>query len=101
MSKPELYSGQGRALLGGRTMVDLVVDADGHCSEPEDELARWLPAEFASQTPRHITDNKGDAKMLLEGRVWGKSEGNGQGVSGPFAPHVVRSRPGTRDPLPR
>ncbi len=77
--------------------IDLVIDADGHCQEPEDGLADWLPAEYVSRAPRKITDNLGQPRMLLEGRVWGKSEGLGPGVSGPFAPHIVGSRPGMRD----
>src|SRR5215217_1785060 len=77
--------------------IDLVIDADGHCQEPEDGLADWLPEEYVSRAPRKITDNLGQPRMLLEGRVWGKSEGLGQGVSGPFAPHIVGSRPGMRD----
>ncbi len=85
----------------GLTPVDLVVDADGHCQEPADELARWLSPEFASRAPRPITDNQGNTRILLEGRVWARSEGLGMGVSGPFASHVQRSRPGMRDPLQR
>src|SRR3954452_3540592 len=81
--------------------TSLVIDADGHCSEPEDELAQWLPDEYASRAPKRITDNLGQPRMLLEGRLWGKSEGLGQGVSGPFAPHIVGSRPGMRDPRKR
>jgi uncharacterized protein len=77
--------------------IDLVIDADGHCQEPEDGLADWLPEEYVSRAPRKITDNLGQPRMLLEGRVWGKSEGLGPGVSGPFARHIVGSRPGMRD----
>src|SRR5207249_9506922 len=82
-------------------MTDLVIDADGHCQEPTDELARWLPTEFASRAPKSISDNQGNSRILLEGRVWAKSEGLGMGVSGPFAPHVRGSRPGMRDPEQR
>ena len=81
--------------------VPLVVDADGHCQEPEDGLAQWMPAELAGRAPRRITDNLGQPRVLIEGRVWGKSEGLGQSVSGPFAPHIVGSRPGMRDPKQR
>jgi predicted TIM-barrel fold metal-dependent hydrolase len=81
--------------------IDLVIDADGHCSEPEDELARWMPPEYAPRAPIRIKDNLGQPRILLEGRVWGKSEGLGPSVSGPFAPHIRLSRPGMRDPLQR
>jgi len=78
--------------------IDLVIDADGHCQEPEDELAAWLPAEHASRAPKRVRDNLGNSRILLEGRLWAKSEGLGPGVSGPFAPHIAGSRPGMRDP---
>src|SRR5947199_10395743 len=81
--------------------VDLVIDADGHCQEPEEGLARWMLDEYKGAVPRRITDNQGNSRVLFEGRVWAKSEGLGPGVSGPFAPHIERSRPGMRDPLQR
>lgn len=81
--------------------IELVVDADGHCQEPTDDLGRWMPAEYAARTPRRIEDNVGNSRILLESRVWSKSEGLGSGVSGPFAPHIQRSRPGMSDPLQR
>jgi len=81
--------------------IDLVVDADGHCNEPEEGLARWMPAEYASRVPVRIKDNLGHPRIIFEGRVWAKSEGLGPGVSGPFAPHIERSRPGMQDPLQR
>ena len=77
--------------------IPLVVDADGHCQEPEDGLAQWMPKELASRVPRRITDNLGQPRILLEGRVWDKSEGLGPSVSGPFAPHIVGGRPGMLD----
>jgi predicted TIM-barrel fold metal-dependent hydrolase len=80
---------------------NLVVDADGHCSEPEEGLARWMPKEYADRVPRRIADNQGNSRILFEGRVWAKSEGLGPGVSGPFADHIRGSRPGMRDPAQR
>ena len=81
--------------------VDLVVDADGHCREPEEGLAKWMSAEYASRAPRRITDSLGQSRILLESRVWARSEGLGMGVSGPFAEHIKLSRPGMRDPAQR
>lgn len=81
--------------------VDLVIDADGHVREPTDELAKWLPPAYASRTPRSISDNTGNSRILFEGRIWAKSEGLGPGVSGPFAPHIRGSRPGMMDPIQR
>jgi hypothetical protein len=81
--------------------IDLVVDADGHCNEPLEGLAAYLPDAYKSRAPKSITDNLGQRRMLLEGKVWGKSEGLGPSVSGPFAPHIRQSRPGMSDPTLR
>lgn len=82
---------------------DLVIDADGHCSEPQEGLAQWMPGEYAARAPITIKDNLGYSRMVLEGRIWGKSEGLGPTVTGPFAPHIRSrgSRPGMQDPLQR
>src|SRR5437899_11428331 len=50
--------------------VPLVVDADGHRQEPEEGLAQWMPKELASRGPRRVTDNLGQPRVLIEGRVW-------------------------------
>ena len=50
--------------------VPRVVDADGHCQEPEEGLAQWMPKELASRAPRRVTDNLGQPRVLIEGRVW-------------------------------
>jgi predicted TIM-barrel fold metal-dependent hydrolase len=81
--------------------MSLVIDADGHCQEPTDGLSRWLPPEYSSRAPRRIEDNLGNSRILLESQVWARSEGLGMGVSGPFAPHIQRSRPGMTDPRAR
>src|SRR4051812_39795639 len=79
----------------------LVVDADGHCSEPEDGLAQWLPAEYTAKGPIRVKDDYGNSRIILEGRLWSKSGALGSGVQGPFAPHITGSRPGMRDPKQR
>ncbi|HLI26500.1 MAG TPA: hypothetical protein VKZ60_05485, partial [Chloroflexota bacterium] len=81
--------------------VDLVIDADGHCDEPENELAAWMPPEYAARAPISVRDNLGHPRIILEGRLHGKSEGLGPSVSGPFAPHIQGGRPGMRDPHQR
>jgi predicted TIM-barrel fold metal-dependent hydrolase len=82
--------------------VDLVIDADGHCSEPTDELTRWLAPEYADRAPVSVTDHRGRTKTLIEGRPTSKSEGLGPGVSGPFAPKArTGNRPGMKDPIAR
>jgi uncharacterized protein len=81
--------------------TDLVVDADGHCSEPTQGLAKWMSDKYASQAPISVKDNLGQGRMIFEGRIWAKSEGLGMGVSGPFAEHVKHSRPGMTNPAAR
>jgi predicted TIM-barrel fold metal-dependent hydrolase len=82
-------------------MTNLVIDADGHCDEPEDELAKWLPAEFAPFAPTRVSDHAGRSYLLLEGRLGYKVTGRGSTVAGPFASHITHSRPGMRDPVQR
>jgi len=40
-------------------VADLVIDADGHCSEPTDELVKWLPADYVDRAPVSVTDGRG------------------------------------------
>jgi len=81
--------------------VDLVIDADGHCSEPVDGLAAWMPAEYASAAPVSFRDRDGGTRWLIEGRLASKRGGLGSGPNGPFAPQVVTSRDGMHDPQTR
>ena len=37
----------------------LVIDADGHCHEPDNELAKWMPKEYAHHAPDRVTDSSG------------------------------------------
>ncbi len=39
--------------------VDLVIDADGHCIEPLEGLAKWMPAEYADRVPVATKDAQG------------------------------------------
>ncbi|HEX6513439.1 MAG TPA: amidohydrolase family protein [Chloroflexota bacterium] len=77
--------------------ASFVVDADGHCQEPEEGLAQWLPDDYARHAPIRVKDDYGNSRIILEGRVWSKSGHLGSGVQGPFAPHIVGFRPGMRD----
>jgi predicted TIM-barrel fold metal-dependent hydrolase len=81
--------------------LDLVVDADGHCSEPQDDLAAWMAPEYAARAPLTFKDHEGVARTLVEGRLAAKRGGLGSGVNGPFAPHIRQSRDGMRDPIAR
>ncbi|MEK7879117.1 MAG: amidohydrolase family protein, partial [candidate division NC10 bacterium] len=78
--------------------IDLVIDADGHCNEPWEDLTSWMPKEWRHRAPFGFTDRSGNTRMYVEGRLSTHTEGLGPGVSGPFAPHIVGGRPGERDP---
>ncbi len=38
---------------------NLVIDADGHCNEPDNDLAKWMPKELAHLAPNRVTDSSG------------------------------------------
>lgn len=82
----------------GRT---LVIDADGHVNEGDVDLKSRLPEKLRALAPVRIRDNRGRARILLEGRIWPNAEGPGPGVSGPFTDRVQKSRPGMTDPHER
>jgi len=77
--------------------IDLVIDADGHCNEPVDGLAKWMPPEHASRCPTTAKDAGGNSYLFVEGRLSVRHGGLGPGVTGPFAPHIVQNRPGGSD----
>jgi hypothetical protein len=47
----------------------LVIDADGHCYEPDNELAKWMPKEYAHLAPNRVTDSSGYGHLMIEGRL--------------------------------
>ena len=47
----------------------LVVDADGHCHEPDVGLVKWLPKEYAQLAPSRVTDSSGYSHLMIEGRL--------------------------------
>ena len=80
----------------------LVIDADGHCYEPDHELAKWMPKEMAHLAPNRVTDSSGYSHLMIEGRLAGRRRWGGGADRGEvFAPHIERSRPGMTDPLKR
>lgn len=79
----------------------LVIDADGHCFEPWEDLARWMPGEYAQRAPVAFKDHSGRTRMMWEDRVMPREIGLDPGPAGPFAEHVRTGRPGERDPLAR
>ena len=48
---------------------NLVIDADGHCYEPDSELAKWMPKELAHLAPNRVADSSGYSHLLIEGRL--------------------------------
>ena len=80
----------------------LVIDADGHCYEPDNDLAKWMPAEFAKRAPNRVTDSSGYSHLMLEGRLSSRRRwGGGPDRAEVFAPHIERARPGMTEPLKR
>ena len=77
--------------------IDLVIDADGHCNEPWEDLTPWMPKDYHHRAPVGFSDRHGSSRMYIEGRLSTRTEGLGPGVSGPFAPHIKGGRPGDRD----
>jgi hypothetical protein len=45
---------------------NLVVDADGHCYEPNAGLAKWMPKELAHLVPYRVTDSTGYSQLFVE-----------------------------------
>lgn len=89
--------------VGEKANLDniLVVDADGHVNEGDVDLKSRLPEKWRSQAPVRLRDNKGQSRILLEGRIWPAAEGPGPGVTGPFAEKARKHRPGMTDPSER
>src|SRR5262249_30616483 len=81
---------------------NLVVDADGHCYEPDAELAKWMPKEHAHLVPNRVSDSSGDCHRMVEGRLVGRRRwGGGSDRGAIFADHIERSRPGMTNPVKR
>src|SRR6266540_2011541 len=82
--------------------TQIVIDADGHCNEPDSELAKWMPKELAHLAPNRVTDSSGYSHLMIEGRLAGRRRwGGGTDRCAVFASHIERSRPGMTDPLKR
>ena len=81
---------------------NLVIDADGHCYEPDSELAKWMPKELAHLAPNRVTDSSGYSHLMIEGRLAGRRRwGGGADRGAVFADHIERSRPGMTDATKR
>ena len=62
--------------------TNLVIDADGHCYEPDTDLVKWLPKEYAHLAPNRVTDSSGYSHLMIEGRLAGRRRA---GVGAPIA----------------
>ena len=49
--------------------TNFVIDADGHCNEPDVDLAKWMPKECAHLAPNRVTDSSGYSHLMIEGRL--------------------------------
>jgi predicted TIM-barrel fold metal-dependent hydrolase len=49
--------------------IDLVIDADGHCSEPAEDLTPWLPRELHHRAPTTFKNRAGSSGLYIEGRL--------------------------------
>ena len=82
--------------------TNLVIDADGHCYEPDVGLVKWLPKEYAHLAPNRVTDSSGYSHLMIEGRLAGRRRwGGGADRGAVFADHIERSRPGMTDATKR
>ena len=81
--------------------ADLVIDADGHCMEPTEDMTPWMPREFHDRAPVVFKDRTGASATYVEGRLSTKHGPLGPGVTGPFAPHIKGGRPGEHDAAQR
>jgi hypothetical protein len=43
--------------------TNFVIDADGHCNEPDVGLVKWLPKEYAHLAPNRVTDSSGHSHL--------------------------------------
>ena len=88
---------EGTAVDEGRKAVALVIDADGHCSEPWQELGKWMPPEFANKGPTEY-----DGRIVWEDHVVLRATGRDPGPRGPYADTVnTAGRPGQEEPVQR
>src|SRR6266545_4096938 len=82
--------------------TSIMIDADGHCYEPDGDLAKWMPKELAHLAPTRVTDGTGYSHLIVEGRLAARRRwGGGDDRCAVFADHIQRSRPGMTDPLKR
>ncbi len=66
--------------------TNLVIDADGHCNEPDVGLAKWLPKEYAHLAPNRVTDSSGYSHLMIEGRLAGRRRWAEAPIAAPCLP---------------
>ena len=70
--------------------TNLVIDADGHCNEPDVGLAKWLPKEYAHLAPNRVTDSSGYSHLMIEGRWPDAGAGAEAPIAAPCLPIISR-----------
>ena len=75
----------------------LVIDADGHCYEPDVGLVQWLPKEYAHLAPNRVTDSSGYSHLMIEGRLAGRRRWGGGADRGDRVCRSYREKPPRHD----
>src|SRR2546421_1549251 len=92
---------RGAAL--GETAMDRypVIDCDGHVEEMNGDLERRIAEPYRARAPRKLTDNRGNPRVLVEGRIWPASDGPHPGTGAPKSEKATKHRVGMSDPQAR
>jgi predicted TIM-barrel fold metal-dependent hydrolase len=79
-----------------------VIDCDGHVEEMNVDLTAWIDEPYRALAPRKLTDNRGNPRILLEGKIQpAPAEGPNPGTSGPRTDKATKHRAGMSDPQER
>ena len=70
--------------------TNLVIDADGHCYEPDTDLVKWLPKEYAHLAPNRVTDSSGYSHLMIEGRLADAVAGAGAPIAAQYLANISR-----------
>jgi predicted TIM-barrel fold metal-dependent hydrolase len=78
-----------------------VIDCDGHVEELIGDLTPWIAEPYRALAPRRTTDNRGNPRVLVEGRIWPASDGPHPGTGAPKSEKATKHRIGMSDPQER
>ena len=68
----------------------LVIDADGHCNEPDTGLVKWLPKEYAHLAPNRVTDSSGYSHLMTRDAWRDAGAGAEARIAAPCLPIISR-----------